>query len=288
MTREVAVSKRLKITKAQQNMLLAVLAAAIVLGAALSVSINLIKQISFNKDVIVEKDKAIASYSSLIKNVGVCRKPAGAVYTDDELLRCNPDAIELSEIPGTLRANILQELAADPALNSVLKEDETRCINSSTGKNYTYEELQEIYSNVNNDEELAAASDMIKACSALRVIPDALPSFRNEEALLSSVNKIFDISGWQPEALMPSDAYTQSDYSDLQAIGVNLSIESDSSVAMQVLSNMERSIREFNITNVDMEWSENQMNLGARASAYYVDPTVIVETTKTISAGGKK
>ena len=289
MAKEVAISKRIKITKAQQNMLLAVLLAAIVFGAALSISINLIKRIAFNKDVIVAKDQAITGYSDVIKNVGICRKPAGAVYTEDELKRCNPDSIELSQIPGTLRSNILEVLAADPALNSVTKDDGTNCINSSTNKNYTYEELQSIYDDATTEEEMAVASDLIKTCSALRVIPDALPSFRNEEALLSSLNKIFDISGWQPESLMPGDAAFSANEIGVLPIGVNLSIEASSDTTMNVLNNIERSIREFDISNASVEWADDgYLNLGARASAYYVSPTYIVETSKTIRAGDKK
>ena len=288
MAKEVAISKRIKITKAQQNMLLVVLIASIVLGAALAITINLVKRISFNAEVISAKDKAITDYSNVISGVGVCKKPQGSVYTEEELKRCNPENISLSEIPGTLRAKILQELAADPALTSVLKEDEDSCINSSTGKNYTYDELQEIYQSA-SEEERAAASDMLKACSALRVIPDALPAFRNEEALLSSLNKIFDLSGWQPESLMPGDSIAQKNDLGLSAIGLNLSIESNSDVTMEVLNNMERSIREFDLTNVNVEWAEDgYLNLSARASAYYVEPSTIVETTKTIRAEGDK
>ena len=288
MAKEVAISKRIKITKAQQNMLLVVLIASIVLGAALAITINLVKRISFNAEVISAKDKAITDYSNVISGVGVCKKPQGSVYTEEELKRCNPENISLSEIPGTLRAKILQELSADPALTSVLKEDEDSCINSSTGKNYTYDELQEIYQSA-SEEERAAASDMLKACSALRVIPDALPAFRNEEALLSSLNKIFDLSGWQPESLMPGDSIAQKNNLGLSAIGLNLSIESNSDVTMEVLNNMERSIREFDLTNVNVEWAEDgYLNLSARASAYYVEPSTIVETTKTIRAEGDK
>ena len=288
MAKEVAISKRLKITKAQQNMLFAVLIASIVLGAALSISINLIKRISFNKDVIVEKDKAISEYSRVISGVGVCKKPKGSIYTEEELKKCNPDSITLSEIPGTLRANILQDLAANPALTSVLKEDEDSCINSSTGKNYTYDELRELYL-ASSEEDRASASDLLKACSALRVIPDALPSFRNEEALLSSLNMIFDISGWTPESLMPGDSGAQKTEDGLLSIGMNLTVESGGDVTMEVLNNIERSIRTFDLNNVNVEWAENgYLNLSARASAYYVEPSTIIETRKTIRAGGNK
>ena len=289
MAKEVAISKRLKITKAQQNMLLAVLIASVILGAALSISINLIKRIAFNADVITAKDKAITKYSKLISEVGVCRKPAGAVYTEEEIKKCNPDAIDLSEIQGSLRANILENLAANPALNSVLKEDETRCVNSATGKNYTYEELQGIYQGAQNEDEMARASDMIKTCSALRVIPDALPAYKNEEALLASLNKILNLSGWQPEALMPGDTTTPLGKTDLLPIGLNLTIETDNTTTMNVLNNIERSIRLFNLANVNIDWIDsNHLKLGARAAAYYVNPTNVVETTETISAGDKK
>jgi hypothetical protein len=121
------------------------------------------------------------------------------------------------------------------------------------------------------------------------VIPDALPAFRNEEALLSSLNKIFDLSGWQPESLMPGDSGAQKSDNGLLPIGMNLSIESDSDVTMEVLNNIERSIREFDLNNVNVEWAENgYLNLSARASAYYVEPSTIIETRKTIKAEGDK
>lgn len=289
MAKEVAISKRIKITKAQQNMLLAVLIASVVLGAALSISINLIKRIAFNADVITAKDQAITKYSKLISEVGVCKKPKGSVYTEEEIKKCNPDAIDLSEIQGSLRANILENLAANPALNSVLKEDTNNCINTSTGKNYTYDELQEIYQSAQNEEEMARASDMIKSCSALRVIPDALPAYKNEEALLASLNKILDLSGWQPEALMPGDTTTPLGKSGLLPIGLNLTIETDNTTTMNILNNIERSIRLFNLANVNVDWIDStHLKLGARAAAYYVNPTSVIETTETVSAGDKK
>lgn len=288
MAKEVAIGKRLKITKAQQNMLFSVLLVSIVFGGTLAASINLIKRISFNAEVISAKDKALDDYSNAISGVGVCKKPKGSIYTEEEIKACRPENISLSEIPGTLRSRILQELAADPALTSVLREDEGSCVNSATGKNYTYAELQEIYQSASEDER-ASASDMLKACSALRAIPDALPAFENKEALLASLNKIFDISGWQPDSLMPGDAALSKNDLGLLSIGMNLSIESTDDVTMKVLNNMERSIREFDITNANIEWAEDgYLNLSARASAYYVEPTTIVETRKTIKAGDKK
>ena len=288
MAKEVAIGKRAKISEAQQYMLLAVLGASVILGIAISLTIHFVKQISFNTTVIMAEDEAIASYSNVIKSTGICKSPKGDVYSDEELKNCNPDNIEVSQIPGTLRANILENLAANEALNSVPKEANSTCINPNTDKNYTYEELDDIYDDAakNGSEALAAASQLIKSCSALRVIPDALPAFRNEEALLASLNKLFIESGWQPESLSPSGSSTSSSLAkNLNAISVRLSVEADTSTTMKVLDNIERSIREFDIERATIEWGgDNTLTLQAQATAYYMNESSITETTKTLTA----
>ena len=85
MAKEVAIGKRLKITKAQQNMLFSVLLVSIVFGGALAASINLIKRISFNAEVISAKDKALDDSSNAISAVGVCKKPQGSRYSEEEI-----------------------------------------------------------------------------------------------------------------------------------------------------------------------------------------------------------
>lgn len=288
MAKEVAIGKRAKISEAQQYMLLAVLGASVILGIAISLTIHFVKQISFNTTVIMAEDEAIASYSNVIKSTGICKSPKGDVYSDEELKNCNPDNIEVSQIPGTLRANILENLAANEALNSVPKEANSTCINPNTDKNYTYEELDDIYDDAakNGSEALTAASQLIKSCSALRVIPDALPAFRNEEALLASLNKLFIESGWQPESLSPSGSSTSSSLAkNLNAISVRLSVEADTSTTMKVLDNIERSIREFDIERATIEWGgDNTLTLQAQATAYYMNESSITETTKTLTA----
>ena len=289
MAKEVAISKRLKISEAQQYMLLSVLGASIVLGIAISLISFFAQQISYNAKVIMAEDESIVAYSNVIRDTGVCRSPNGEVYSDAELENCYPDSIEISEIQGSLRANILENLAANDALNSVPKEDDSNCINSETNKNFTYKQLMKRYNDATSTEEKIAASQLIKSCSALRVIPDALPAFKNEEALLASLNKLFKVSGWEPESISPSGDSEASDLADnLNTISVNLSVEADSSTTMRVLSNFERSIREFNINRATFEWSGNNTLLfQAAATAYYVNESRINEVTKTINADGK-
>ncbi|MBQ3452790.1 hypothetical protein IJG28_01115 [Candidatus Saccharibacteria bacterium] len=284
MAKEIAVGKRAKISEAQQYMLLSVLGASLFLGAAISLVSHFVKQISFNIEVIASEEQSIKAYSDVIKNTGVCKSPSGNVYSDGELEKCDPDSIEVSEIPGTLRANILEGLAANQALNSVPKEDNSSCINPSTSKPYTYKELSKIYDQSRGSSELSAASQLIKSCSALRVIPDALPGFKNEEALLASLNKLFNLSNWEPESISPSGSSSNVTTEEgLNSISVTLSVEADSGTTMNVLNNIERSIREFDIERATIEWgSNNSLLLQAQASAYYMDEESIEETTVTI------
>lgn len=289
MAKEVAVGKRLKISEAQQYMLLAVLGASIVLGIAISFISYFVHQISFNTQVIMTQEESIVAYSDVIKNTGVCKSPKGAIYSDEELKECQPESIEISEIPGTLRANVLENLAANEALNSVPKEDDSSCKNPETNKNYTYKQLMKLYNDAKSTDERIYASQKIKSCSALRVIPDALPAFKNEEALLASLNKLFKISGWEPETLSPSGEADATDLSEtLNTLSMNVSVETNSSTTMRVLSNIERSIREFDIDRATFEWgSDNTLLLQAYATAYFVNESTIKETKKQIDADGK-
>ena len=290
MAKEIAIGKRAKISEAQQYMLFSVLAASVVLGVATSLTTHFIQQISFNAQVISAEDGSIVAYSNVIKATGICESPKGSVYSDEELKKCNPDSIDVSKIPGTLRANILENLAASKALNSVPKEATSNCIDPDTGKNYTYEKLNEIYNKASGSAELVAVGQLIKSCSALRIIPDALPAFKNEEALLASLNKLFNDSNWQPESLSPSGSSSVSEsIPGLNTISVDLSVEADTGTTMTVLNNIERSIREFNIERAAIEWGgDNMLNLHAQATAYYMNESTITETKQTIKAEGNK
>ncbi|MBQ3474324.1 hypothetical protein IJH24_02780 [Candidatus Saccharibacteria bacterium] len=287
MAKEVAIGKRAKISEAQQYMLFAVLGASIFLGVAISLVIHFSKQISFNAEVIMAEDQAIDAYSDVIKSVGVCKSPRAKAYSNDELKACDPDGIDISEIPGTLRANILETLAADEALNSVPKDSGSSCINAKTEKNYTYKELNEIYDKAKTPEELVAASQLIKGCSALRIIPDALPAFKNEEALLASLNKLFLLSGREPETLSPSGTIEASDLgAGLNAVIVNLSLEdATTKETTRLLTNIERSIREFNFNTMTISWSgSSSLSFRGQATAFYRDESTVVEVNKIIQA----
>lgn len=284
MAKEIAIGKRAKITEAQQYMLLAVLGASIFLGAGISLTSHFIQKIAFNSEVIAAEEQSVAAYSDTIKAIGICESPRGSIYSDTELESCDPASVELSQIPGTLRANILENLAANEALNSVPKENDSGCLNAD-GEAYTYKELNQMYNDATGTEALEAASALIKKCSALRIIPDALPSFQNEEALLSSLNKLFILSNAEPESFTPTDSGSLSEEIETTVNILPLSFSLDKTNAATVttlLHNIERSIREFDIRSAHLEWDDN-LNFQAEATAYYIDEASVVETTKTIS-----
>lgn len=288
-----AFSKTSKISEAQQYTLVAVFGASIFLGVAIAMIIHFVDQISFNATVIAEEEKTVVALSDTIKNIGICNAPKGTIYTEEELKKCSPNDIDAASVPNTLRSNILQVMAANTALNSVPKQDLSYCVNADTNKNFTYGELNKIYSEAvegGNTATIAAATELIQICSALRVVPDALPGFRNEEALLSSLNRIFIMSNWEPESLSPAGTYESADFgNNLYTIPFQLSVDADTAATMTVLSNIERSIREFNIRRATIEWSgESSLTLNSELAAYYTLPSAVAEETQTIKYGATK
>lgn len=301
MAKEIAISKRAKISEAQQYMILSVLGASIFLGIAISLVSHFAQQITFNAKVISAEDESIANFSNVIKNTGVCKAPSGSVYSSAELDNCDPNSIEVSEIPGTLRSEIIENLAANAALNSVPKQNNPNCTDEQ-GRTLTYKELMANYEAARGADQLQAATARIKTCSALRVIPDALPAFQNEEALLASLNKLYLIADWEPESISPSGTSESSGEESGEAsegeevkssnlpneIAINSTIEADIGTAKNALSNIERSIREFNFESAHFEWeSDSSISISFQATAYYINKSTVNKTTKTITPEGQ-
>lgn len=281
-----AISKRLKISQAQQTILLAVGAASIMLGVAVVLSIYFIKYIAFNTKVIEAKDAAIADYSAAIKDSGACSKPKdGKTYSLDELKKCSPNDVDAGNVVGSLRYNVLVDMASNESLESVARNSLSVCKDPNTGTNYTYNDLLEKYETADSSSTRSYYLSAIKICSALRVIPDALPVKENDEAMLASLNQIFLMSNWVPESLSPSSSATKENENGLLSIPVSLRIEADNDKTLTVLNNIEKSIREFSITSATIEWANNnQLNLNAKAVAYYTEEVETSETTKTVRA----
>lgn len=288
--KDIKIGKRAKISQAQQYMIFAVFGATLFLGAAIAVVVKSVAKIGFSASVIAAEEQSIVGFSNTIKNIGICPKPKGDIYTDEELKNCKPDTINVSSVPNTLRSEILRTIASNKALESVPSQANANCVNSETGKNYTYSELEKKYTDAGDDEEkLVAAGNLIRTCSALRIIPDALPAFKNEEALLASVDQIFRDSGATPESLRPTDESGVADFgTNLYSTSVRLTIETNTRNLHVFLRNVEHSIRNFNIDRATIAWgSNNSVEFSAFGTAYYMQPSVINIASKTFRVGGK-
>ncbi|MBQ8996836.1 hypothetical protein IJ095_02300 [Candidatus Saccharibacteria bacterium] len=282
-----AIGKRLKISRAQSNMLGAVAGAAIVLGASLVLGVYFLKYIRFNAAVISAKDDAIEGYSNAIRDYGVCKKPRGKIYSSSELKNCVPDDVRVGEVSGTLRYNVMVTMAQNQDLESVARNGLSVCVDSNTGEKYSYDTLYSRYENSTNEKDKALNLEIFGLCSSLRAIPDALPGAKNELALMASLDKIFKLSGWEPDSMSPGgDA--ESEIEGLGAIGVNLSVNTNSTTTIRVLQNIEKSIREINIETASIEWSSgDQLEVNASATAYYTEEAMLQEGLVTVKGTGK-
>lgn len=279
-----AESKRQRISRAQQITLLEVLGASLVLGACIVIATFLIKYINFNTKIISAKNDAITAYDQTIRNVGVCvDKDKNGRLSNDELEKCQPNEVSLNAVTDSLRYKILVEMAQNADLESVARQRNANCYDDE-GKWIDFNALYEQSTNESDRQQYLQAS---KICSALRVIPDALPSVLNTEALMASLNQILIITGWEPDRLAPRDDMVVSEIPGLDVIPVLLRIESSDAVVIDVLHNIERSIREFDITVATVEWTNVGLNLQASANAYYLAAIPEIETTKTLYASTK-
>ena len=276
-----AVSKRIKISKTQQQMLLIALFASTALGVLIVLAVFFIRYINFNNKVIKAKDEAIVAYEKTIKNVGLCKDTdRDGKFSAAELSKCDPDALDSASLPGTLRYNIMVNMANNADLESVARSSQADCYDAEGNKI----DWQQKFDNTDNDEEQANYLAMLKMCSALRVIPDAMPAQANEEALMSSLNQIFIISQWDPENLSPSGNVETSDIEGLSSIPITLSVESDATKTMTVLNNIERSIRTFDLKSATISWNNDFLTLEAQGVAYYTEDSGLVENNKTVYA----
>ena len=147
--------------------------------------------------------------------------------------------------------------------------------------------------------------ELTRTCTALRVIPDALPSQMNDEATLASLNwlllwsdsqlKIDGISGTEVEGVALVDRDGGTSASSLQPTGAAISINDGSAKVHKALDTIENSIRNYDIASATITWSGGTVNerntyipetieLNATYRAYYSNAKKIEKKTKKICA----
>ncbi len=279
-----AQGKRAKISKAQQYTMLEVLGASLVLGTCIVFAIFLIKYIKFNTTIISEKNDAIAAYDQTIRNVGICvDTDKNGRLNDKELEDCKPNEVSLEKVVGSLRYNVLSTMAQNEDLESVARLRNENCYDVN-GERIDFQKLYELSTDEHEKQQYLQSS---KICSALRVIPDALPAQKNTEALMASLDQIFILTGWEPERLTPRDDVVRNEIEGVDVIPVTLRVEGPDSTVMSVLNNIEKSVREFNISSATAEWTNQGISLQASAHAYFLSEIPEIETTKTLYASRK-
>ena len=281
----IAIGKRIKITKTQQHILLAVLGASLATGICAVLAVYLVKTISFNAKVIAAKDEAIVNYEKTIKNVGICVDTNGdGRYNNEELNKCDPNAINAEDLPNTLRYNVMVNMANNTDLEEVGRASLDECYGVD-GKKVNFTNL---YNRAETNEQRMYYLYMTRMCSALRVIPDALPAQRNTEALMASLNQIFLLSNWVPESLAPSDVVPKTKIEGLEVIPLSLIVEANSKTTLNVLDNIEKSIRTFEVSSATISWSgEDRLELRASANSFYTNSVTVQESTKVVYASEK-
>lgn len=135
-----------------------------------------------------------------------------------------------------------------------------------------------------------------RVCSALRVIPDALPSVQNDEAVYASLNKLFlltaDSTGnpVEPESISPGGNSSTNATTGLSTIPISLSIQNTGSTTRAVLDTIERSIRNIDISNATIAWRSSQggrldqIELRGTATAYFSAPITAATKSETLYA----
>lgn len=276
--------KRLMISKAQQYTMLEVLGASLILGTCMVVSLFLFKYIRFNTEIITQKGTAINEYDETIRNIGVCKDTdKNGKLSNKELDDCNPGEVSLNDVQGSLRYNVIDQMAENEDLETVARKREEDCYDTD-GKKIDFYEL---YEKTDDDLEKQQYLQLTKICSALRVIPDALPAQKNTEALMASVNQIFLLSNWEPETLSPRDDVALTNIAGVGVIPTTLRIEGSDGVTLTTLANLERSIRDFDVTSAVFEWTNSGISMQASANAYFLDQDDELETTRTVYASKK-
>ena len=279
-----ATGKRERISKAQQYTILEVLGASLVLGACVVLSIFLIKYIDFNTLIITEKNEAISEYDQTLRNVGICvDSDKNGRLNDTELVSCDPNATSLADVEGSLRYNVLVSMAENDYLESVARQRTENCYDD-LGNRIDFDEL---YEESTNELDKQRYLQSAKICSALRVVPDALPAQKNTEALMASLNQIFILTGWDPDRLAPLEDVIDSEIEGVETIPVQLRVEGPSETVLTALNNVERSIREFDILTATVEWTSQGLSLQGDANAFYLETGMELEETETLYATDK-
>lgn len=181
----------------------------------------------------------------------------------------------------TLKDNV-SNLVSNENLESVARYRANECYGNSTRE-------------IDNEEYRDQAIELARTCSALRVIPDALPSSNNMEATLSSMNQLLYWSNNKNGVIFES---LSSDYGgdagsevteSVHVVSVNVEMQDTADNIHGALAEIENSVRNFDISSANISWNgrslaSGELKFSAIYSAYYSDPVVADVRSRTVCA----
>ena len=255
----VAIAKRAKISSAQKNMLIAVGLTSMLLGITVVGVIYLAKKISFNALIISENNKVVNDLKTTQNNLKSL-------------------SISVSE----LASNEKFEVVATER-NKVKCDPET-IKNISSDGGYDLDNIE-----------------IVRTCSALRVISDTLPSTMNQDASNSSINWLIihndDTIGLEgiSSGSGGGEVGTIGDEQlNLGAIEASISIKDSATKINKVISRIESSIRNFDMTSASIGWADydrgannSEISFDATFRSYYSGKVGLKRGSKTICADKK-
>ncbi len=197
---------------------------------------------------------------------------------------------DYKSIQGSLKviSSKVAEMSQSERLEAVARSRSTDC-------------TEQILKGLANAEDIEDV-ELARTCTALRVIPDALPSKMNVEATLASMNQLLNWSngGAGIESISGADvgATALSDDLTVSSVGASISLSDEAKNVRNSLDLIERSIRNFDIVSTNISWVDTYDEHGnAKASkkielvglyrAYYANGVKIEKKSKKICADDK-
>lgn len=141
------------------------------------------------------------------------------------------------------------------------------------------------------DGHLADFSDdigMARKCSALRVLPDAMPWRANASALGASLGELLKHPGIVKETDAVGNS-TGTTATGSGAIDISFSVRGSVTDMRGLLERIERSIRPIVYNTANFEWrSSGEIALSASSNAYFVSESSAVRKTKVVKMEDKR
>jgi hypothetical protein len=187
-----------------------------------------------------------------------------------EIYKSNTEAIK------SLNEKVLG-LTDNESLEVVAKDRDPSCL-TTDGK----------LADFNND------IDMTRKCSAIRVVPDAIPAVRpgnqpNATALGASLGELLNFPGIVREADHVGTVSTSTGAGLLNAIDTTFSVRADATAVKGLMEQMERSIRPFTVNTANFQWrAGGDLAVAVTTNSFFVNESTAERKYKDIKVEGSK